>query len=140
MPLPCNIARLTLLSALSVLSTRTSMQPSAKSALTLYLAIGVLSAIVFGVDTQTRVGYAEWLLYLVPVALTLFQPRPLAPFLVVVGQIVLLIVGFMLSPEGINSQIGATNRLMGFVVLVAIAFLVHKVIVERNRAKKLIWL
>lgn len=62
MPLPCNIARLTLLSALSVLSIKTSMQPSAKSALTLYLAIGVLSAVVFGVDTQTRVGYAEWLL------------------------------------------------------------------------------
>ncbi|MDB5757864.1 MAG: histidine kinase, partial [Burkholderia sp.] len=116
------------------------MQPSAKSALTLYLAIATISAGVFGIDTLTRVGYAEWLLYLVPVALTLFQPRPLAPFLVVAGQIVLLTVGFLMSPDGIAAQIGATNRIMGFVVLVAIAFLVHKVIVERNRSQKLIWL
>ncbi|RZA16147.1 MAG: hypothetical protein EOP02_23560 [Proteobacteria bacterium] len=116
------------------------MQPSAKSALSLYLAITILSAIVFGVDTVTRVGYAEWLLYLVPVALTLFQPRPLAPFLVVAGQIVLLLTGFLMSPEGIDAQVGATNRIMGFVVLVAIAFLVHKIIIERNRSRKLIWL
>nr|WP_314628151.1 response regulator [uncultured Noviherbaspirillum sp.] len=116
------------------------MQPSAKSALSLYIAITILSAIVFGVDTMTRVGYAEWLLYLVPVALTLFQPRPLAPFLVVAGQIVLLLTGFLMSPEGIDAQVGATNRIMGFVVLVAIAFLVHKIIIERNRSQKLIWL
>ena len=116
------------------------MQPSAKSALSLYVAIVAISAAVFGIDTLTRVGYAEWLLYLVPVALTLFQPRPLAPFLVVGGQIVLLITGFLMSPDGIDAQIGATNRIVGFFVLVAIAFLVHKVIVERNRSRKLIWL
>ena len=76
------------------------MQPSTKSALSLYVAIVAISAALFGIDTLTRVGYAEWLLYLVPVALTLFQPRPLAPFLVVGGQIVLLITGFLMSPDG----------------------------------------
>ena len=116
------------------------MQPSAKNTLALYLAIAAISAIVFVIDTQTRVGYAEWLLYLVPVALTMFQPRPLAPFLVVASQIVLLILGFLMSPDGIDSQIGATNRVVGFIVLIAIAFLVNKVIVERNRSQKLIWL
>jgi CheY-like chemotaxis protein len=80
------------------------------------------------------------LFYLVPVALTLFQPRPLAPFIVVAGQIVLLLTGFLMSPEGIDAQVGATNRIMGFVVLVAIAFLVQKIIIERNRSQKLIWL
>ena len=116
------------------------MQTSAKSAVSLYVAIAAISAIVFAIDTQTRVGYAEWLLYMVPVALTLFQPRPLAPFLVVAGQIVLLVTGFLLSPDGIDAQIGATNRVVGFLVLLCVAFLVQKVINERNRAQKLIWL
>jgi CheY-like chemotaxis protein len=116
------------------------MQPSAKSAVSLYVAIAAISAIVFAIDTQTRVGYAEWLLYMVPVALTLFQPRPLAPLLVVAGQIVLLVSGFLLSPDGIDAQIGATNRVVGFLVLLCVAVLVQKVINERNRAQKLIWL
>ena len=116
------------------------MHASARSPVPFYVAIVALSAVIFAVDTQTRVGYAEWLLYLIPVVLTLFQKRPLAPFYVVGGQIVLLVAGFLLSPEGIHAQIGATNRFMGFVVLVCIAYLVRKVIIERNRAQKLIWL
>jgi len=116
------------------------MPSSARSSVPFYAAIVALSAVIFAVDTQTRVGYAEWLLYLIPVVLTLFQKRPMAPFYVVGGQIVLLVIGFMLSPDGIDSQIGATNRFMGFVVLLCIAYLVRKVIIERNRAQKLIWL
>ncbi|HEX8884377.1 MAG TPA: response regulator, partial [Noviherbaspirillum sp.] len=116
------------------------MPSSARSPVPFYVAIVALSAVIFAVDTQTRVGYAEWLLYLIPVVLTLFQKRPLAPFYVVGGQIVLMVVGFMLSPDGIDAQIGATNRFMGFVVLLCIAYLVRKVIIERNRAQKLIWL
>jgi CheY-like chemotaxis protein/putative methionine-R-sulfoxide reductase with GAF domain len=117
-----------------------SMQSSARSPVPFYVAIIALSAVIFAVDTQTRVGYAEWLLYLIPVVLTLFQKRPLAPFYVVGGQVVLMVVGFVLSPDGIDAQIGATNRFMGFVVLLCIAYLVRKVIIERNRAQKLIWL
>ena len=116
------------------------MQPSTKSAFPFHLAIVFISGIVFLVDTRTRVGYAEWMLYMVPVALTLFQPRPLLPFYVVAGQILLLVTGFLLSPDGIDAQIGAINRVVGFLVLVCIAFLVRKVIIERNRAQKLIWL
>ncbi|MFS0753914.1 response regulator [Noviherbaspirillum sp. 1P10PC] len=116
------------------------MLSSAKSPVPFYVAIVVLSAVIFAVDTQTRVGYAEWLLYLIPVVLTLFQKRPLAPFYVVGGQIALMVVGFVMSPDGIDTQIGAINRFMGFVVLVCIAYLVRKVIIERNRAQKLIWL
>ncbi len=116
------------------------MQTSAKSAVSFYIAIAAISAIIFAVDTQTSVGYAEWLLYMVPVAMTLFQPRPLAPFYVVGGQIVLLVAGFLLSPTGIDWQIGATNRVVGFLVLLCVAFLVQKVINERRRAQKLIWL
>ena len=116
------------------------MPSSARSSAPFYVAIVTLSAVIFAVDTQTRVGYAEWLLYLIPVVLTLFQKRPLAPFYVVGGQIVLMVVGFALSPDGIDAQIGATNRFMGFVVLLCIAYLVRKVIIERNRAQKLIWI
>ncbi|MET0963518.1 MAG: response regulator [Noviherbaspirillum sp.] len=105
-----------------------------------YIAIAAISAVIFAIDTQTRVGYAEWLLYMVPVAMTLFQPRPLAPFFVVGGQIVLLAAGFILSPGGIDAQIGLTNRIMGFLVLLCVALLAHRVILERNRAQKLIWL
>ena len=116
------------------------MQRRAGSPASFYIAIAAISAIIFAIDTRTRVGYAEWLLYLVPVVLTLFQGRPLAPFYVVAGQVALLVAGFFLSPDGIASDIGAINRTMGFVVLLAIAYLVRKVIIERNRAQQLIWL
>ena len=41
------------------------------------------------------------------------------------GQTVLLLSGFLISPCGIDAQIGATNRIMGFVAFLAIAFLVE---------------
>jgi len=116
------------------------MQPTAKSVTSFYIAIAAISGLIFAIDTQTRIGYSEWLLYLLPVALTLFQPRPAAPFLVVGAQLVLLVLGFVLSPDGIPNEIGLVNRVMGTIVLLCIAFLVRKVIVERNRAQKLLWL
>ncbi|MBK4735664.1 response regulator [Noviherbaspirillum pedocola] len=116
------------------------MPSSLKSPLSLYLLVAISSAAIFGIDLMTRVGMAEWLLYLIPVALCLFQPTAFAPPLVALLQIVLLIFGLLYSPEGMDVQIGIINRVMGALVLLGVAFLETRIIVERNRAQRLIWL
>jgi CheY-like chemotaxis protein/putative methionine-R-sulfoxide reductase with GAF domain len=116
------------------------MQSTQKSPLSLYLLLAASSAAIFGIDLMTRVGIAEWLLYLVPVCLCLFQPRPYAPPLVALIEIVLMIFGLLYSPEGAAIEIGILNRSMGALVLLGVALLATRFIVERNRAQQLLWL
>jgi CheY-like chemotaxis protein len=117
-----------------------NMQSSLKSPLSLSFLVIATSAAIFGIDLMTRVGMALWLLYLIPVVLSLFQSRPHVPPLIAAGQVVLLIFGLFMSPAGLGMEIGTVNRVMGATVLLGVAFLEMRIIIERNRAERLMWL
>jgi hypothetical protein len=75
-----------------------------------YFAIAALLAVVFVVDHYTRLGLAEWILYMVPVGLCVFVGRTSAPIIVAALASVLIVLGFLVSGTGVNPQLGVLNR------------------------------
>jgi CheY-like chemotaxis protein/putative methionine-R-sulfoxide reductase with GAF domain len=116
------------------------MQSKNKDNMPMYFGIAAISAIIFIIDFVTRVGVAEWVFYLIPVALSVLQDRRYAPFVVAFLQTVLIAIGFLVSPEGIPEQVALLNRCFGAAAIVCVAFVAHRAVAERLRAQRLLWL
>ena len=105
-----------------------------------YALIAALLVAILTIDAFTRVGYAEWVFYIVPLALCVFQTRGWVPF-VVAGIITgLLVVGMQLSAPGMEVQIAEVNRMFAVVAVWGVAFLANRVILEKMRAAQLAWI
>ncbi|MGE3927551.1 MAG: response regulator [Lautropia sp.] len=100
----------------------------------------VLAAVVLVIDLLAPRGYTEWVLYLVPVALSLPQRRPALPFAVAAVCTVLSAIGWLLSPVGTSASLSAVNRGIGLLAAWALAFVVHGALVQRATARRLLWL
>ncbi|HEV2610712.1 MAG TPA: response regulator [Noviherbaspirillum sp.] len=103
------------------------------------LILGV-AAFVFLVDSITPLGYAEWMFYVIPVALCVRQPNSQLPLIVAVALMPLLIFGYMFSPEGADETIAMVNRALAFFALFGVAYLVHRIVKEKSVADHLMWL
>ena len=66
--------------------------------LALYFSIVGLMAGVFLADYYTRLGLAEWIFYVLPVAICIFGARPELPLFIAAGASALVFVGFVISP------------------------------------------
>ena len=86
------------------------------------------SAAVFILDLVTPLGLASWVFYLLPVLLTVQQPKPYLPYLIAGLQTILLAAGFFLSPDNIgligdmSPDIAAVNRAFKFLSLFSADF------------------
>ncbi|MCW7541571.1 response regulator [Aquabacterium sp. A7-Y] len=105
-----------------------------------YLLLGALTLGVFGVDTVTRLGLAEWLLYLVPLALCLFQPHPALPVALATVSTVLTLLGWVLSPGGMNQDMALINRSVGVVAMWTVGLLVARVVRLRGEEQVQAWI
>ena len=81
-------------------------------------AVAALVLLVFAVDMVVPAGYGEWVFYLVPLALTMYQRRPWVPFLVTGVVTVLSILAYALEPGDILGSLQAEWR-RGFAVISA---------------------
>jgi signal transduction histidine kinase len=105
-----------------------------------YVIIAALLASILALDAYTRVGFAEWVLYLVPLSVCVLQSRARAP-IVVAGIITFLIyLGFLLSPPGIDQRMAEINRGFAVVAIWAVAFLARRVLLEKQRSQRLAWI
>ncbi|MGV3741438.1 MAG: response regulator [Burkholderiaceae bacterium] len=107
---------------------------------TLYFYLIGSSILVFFLDAITPLGYAEWIFYLVPVALCSLGRKPQLPFVTAFLLTPLLILGYVLSPEGANELVAIVNRAMAFILVFAVAFLSRLVVNERLLAQRLMWI
>jgi signal transduction histidine kinase/DNA-binding response OmpR family regulator len=105
-----------------------------------YFWIIGLSLLVFIIDDITPLGYAEWIFYVIPVALCTSTPRPQLPFIVALCLMPLLIMGYFLSPPGANETVAIINRSLAFASVWGVAFLTRRVILEKIRAQHLMWI
>ena len=96
-------------------------------------------ALIFLIDAITPSGYAPWVLYFVPVALTLFGTQRYLPFLVAMVSTGLLLGAIFAKPEGIALQIIVWNRVTGVVVVWAIATLAHLYVRSRVALQRQSW-
>ncbi|HKR79701.1 MAG TPA: hypothetical protein VJR69_08340 [Nitrospira sp.] len=87
-------------------------------------AIAVLLGAVFLIDVRTGLGFTPWLLYVLPLGLTYWMSWLYAPLLVASLCIVLMFVGYGLSPPVVPASIAFTNRLFGTVTFSALAGLI----------------
>ena len=94
---------------------------------------------VFILDLMTPLGFAVWILYLLPLLLAFRGNEPTAP--VVVGALVwvALATGYYLGADGINPEIAGINRLMAAVIVAGVALAGRALILGRNRLRDADW-
>jgi signal transduction histidine kinase/CheY-like chemotaxis protein len=107
---------------------------------TLYVAMLLSVVVVFVADLFTPLGIADWMMYLIPVALSLFVWRPWVPVAVASLATVLAATGFFLGPPGIAPQLGLINRGLGMATIWVLAFVVRTSILDKLSVRKDQWL
>ena len=90
----------------------------------LSLGIAFLLALVCFVDARTGLGFTPWLLYVIPIGLTYWISYLYAPLFVASVCVVLVFVGYSLSPPLVPKSIALTNRLLGTVTFLALGGLI----------------
>jgi hypothetical protein len=101
--------------------------------LSLSLGITALLALICLIDIRTGLGHTPWLLYVIPLGLTYWLAYRYAPLIVALACIVLVLVGYVLSPLLIPTSIALTNRLLGTVTFLALGGLIvaYKILMQR---------
>src|SRR5512142_643157 len=88
---------------------------------TLFSAIAISTTAVFVADYFIPLGVAVWIVYLIPVVLTFSTMRPALPLAIAGLVSVLMVVGYIISPPGINALFGKINRGFGLATIWVIA-------------------
>lgn len=91
-------------------------------------------------DAMAPLGVAVFIMYMVPMALMFFAWRPKAPFVVAAFATVLIVVDFLLTPDGPERDIARLNRGFGAVTLWLVAAVGHQFILIRLAARKESWI
>ena len=96
-------------------------------------AIAALLVAIFFVDIHTGLGFTPWLLYLIPLGLTYWISSISSPLIVAGVCIVLMFVGYFVSPPLVPGSIALTNRLLGTVTFMTLAGLIvaYKLLARR---------
>jgi CheY-like chemotaxis protein len=106
----------------------------------LYIGLGALAVVVFGVDLATPLGVAVWILYVVPLGLTLLGTIPIAPVIGAVGCTLLMLVTLTVDRAVVEPWVAYVNRVCGIVVIWTIALLARNLIQNRNRLQAEDWI
>lgn len=107
--------------------------------LTVYGGIVLCLVGIFIIDVTTPLGFADWLLYLLPLLLSFRGNQPMAP--VVIGAVIILglLAGYMLSSDGIDATIAGINRLIAGVIVISVALSGRALIANRLRLTDADW-
>lgn len=102
-------------------------QPNSRLAISVVLS----TIVVFIGDILLPLGYAEVILYLVPLLLSSFLYQPQLPFRIAGVSAALIVVGFALSPPGAPIAYAVLNRSLVVIVLWMTAFGLRRLIRDR---------
>ena len=96
-------------------------------------------AAILWVDLLTPLGMTEWVFYLVPIGLCLFQSRANLPVAAAVVTTIFMVIGFWQSPAGMDQTSAAANRTCGTLALWGLAFVVRSTLLSRQQIRRLMW-
>jgi CheY-like chemotaxis protein/signal transduction histidine kinase len=108
----------------------------------LYWLIALALAVVFAIDSQTRIGIATWLLYLVPLVLCFLMRAPVLPLIVATVATGLIVLDWFVSPPAaglLDRSTALFNRGMGLFVTWVVAALASVSLATRNRLRQQDW-
>lgn len=106
-----------------------------------HVAIALSALAVLCADLVAPVGVAIWILYLVPLALTLYEWRAKAP-LVIAGLVTLFVMGryaVIRRPTEWSAHITRVNRGLGVVTIWAVALLARQFIIAKLNLRERDW-
>ena len=92
--------------------------------------------IIFITDISTPLGFSVWILYFIPLFLTLYLEMRNGPFYVTGIIIVLIAASFFLSPQDMSPLYAFLNRLFFSCMLIASAFLIWNYKISGENLKK----
>ena len=95
---------------------------------------------VFLVDVATPLGMSEWVVYLLPVAMTLLTWRPRTSLLVALLASVLLVAGYYASPPNLHPGIAAFNRSLGLITIGVLAAICYGAVRRKLVVRRQEWL
>jgi PAS domain S-box-containing protein len=93
---------------------------------TIHITIGLILAGTFLFDCLTPLGYQEFLLYAVPIVLTLWLEQAWAVYLVAGLATFLAYAGLVFSPAGIPADVAFLNRTLSAALFWVVAVLVNR--------------
>lgn len=93
-----------------------------------------LTVAIFVLDVLTPAGWADWMLYFIPLVITLQSPRERIPYHFAAVATLLTAVGGYLSPGDIHPGVALFNRCLGITVMWAFTWLM----VRQKKAEALL--
>jgi len=108
--------------------------------ITLYTVIGLITAGVFVSDLSLEIGIAIWVLYLIPMMLSLLLWQPWTPMVLSLAISILILVGLQFSPEGGDPTRAIINRSIGIATILIVAGIGFSFIKNRLLIRKQQWL
>ncbi len=108
-----------------------------------YVLTALLVVGVFGLDLVTHLGTEEWVLYFIPLTVSLFASRPLAPIVIGVACAGLVGAGYVLSgaPETqAVVELTQINRALGSAALIGIGFVGWRFVATKTRLELEDWI
>jgi PAS domain S-box-containing protein len=101
------------------------VNPSANKAVIAETGIVILLTVaIFTLDVFTPLGWADWLLYFIPLVAILQSSRERIPYQYAAVATFLIAVGGYLSPSDIHPWVGLFNRGLGILLLWALTWLI----------------
>lgn len=111
------------------------MKPSAdKVVIAEAVIVLLLTVAVFILDLLTSLRWADWMLYFIPLVMTLQFPHERTPYYFAAAATLLTAVGAYLSPGEIHLGVALFNRCLGIIVMWAFTWLM----VRQKRASSLL--
>jgi PAS domain S-box-containing protein len=86
--------------------------------------IVLATAFIFIFDILTPLGLVNWILYLIPLFLTVYLSWKFAPFVMTGVFIVLMAVSLFLSPRDISLELALLNRMFFALILIIASFFI----------------
>jgi len=94
--------------------------------LEIVLYILISAAIIFYIDAITPLGLTVWILYFIPLFLTLYISWKYAPFVVTGASILLIALSFFLSPRDMSMAFALLDRVFFSVMLIVSSFFIWR--------------
>ena len=91
---------------------------------TVHIAIGVVLAGTFLIDSLTPLGHQEFILYVLPIILTIWLEQAWSAYVMAGAATVLVYTGLLLSPAGIPMEVALLNRTLSAALFWVVAALV----------------
>ena len=106
----------------------------------LYAVLGCLAAAVLALDAVTPLGVAVWILYVIPLALTMLGRDEDAPIVGAVFCTAVMSLTLLTDAPGISVPVAYMNRAFGIMVVWVVALLARGLIGTRNRVASEEWI